>query len=45
MNVTNAQNPFVYLYSTGDPVKGVEPQQSSVNHLPIRPFIGVRAEY
>ena len=45
MNVTNSMNVFTYVYDTGDPSKGVEPKQSSVNHLPIRPFLGIRAEY
>ncbi|MBL8952459.1 MAG: TonB-dependent receptor [Myxococcaceae bacterium] len=50
MNVTNAMNAFTYIYGSGttDPTApgGVmQPERGQVNHLPIRPFIGVRAEY
>lgn len=55
MNVTNAMNAFVYLYSTGTtatpamngmpPVAAMPPERSQVNHLPFRPFLGIRAEY
>jgi TonB family protein len=38
LNVTNAQNVFAYAYDASG-------QQTAINHLPIRPFLGVRAEY
>lgn len=43
MNITNAQNAFSYIYGTGTTT--MEPERGQVNHLPIRPFLGVRAEY
>jgi hypothetical protein len=47
MNVTNAQNAFSYIYGTGDPDPNhqIVPERTVINHLPIRPFLGVRAEY
>ncbi|WP_158502462.1 TonB family protein [Vitiosangium sp. GDMCC 1.1324] len=45
LNVTNAQNVYAYLYDTGTPNEGVLPVQSEFNHLPIRPFLGLRADY
>ncbi len=47
MNVTNAQNAFSYIYGVGDtdPNHQIIPERGVINHLPIRPFIGVRAEY
>ena len=45
LNITNAQNVFTYIYSSGDPSKMIPPAQSQVDHLPIRPFIGLRTEY
>jgi hypothetical protein len=47
LNITNSMNVFSYLYSTGDPTTTpmTLPVRSEVDHLPIRPFIGIRAEY
>jgi TonB family protein len=53
LNLTNSQNLFARLYSStpqsasyeGDFAAGLEPQSGNFNHLPIRPFLGVRAEY
>jgi len=53
MNVTNAQNAFAYIYGVGDTgpkpsdpaAPLVIPERGVVNHLPIRPFLGIRAEY
>ncbi|MBX7115414.1 MAG: TonB-dependent receptor [Myxococcaceae bacterium] len=45
LNATNTMNVFSYNYSPGDFANGVEPQRGAFNHLPIRPFIGFRAEY
>jgi TonB family protein len=45
INVTNAQNVFTYVYDGGVPAEGVLPQRAEFNHLPIRPFLGLRAQY
>jgi len=45
LNLTNSQNLFAKLYDQGNFGKSVEPEAGSFNHLPIRPFLGVRAEY
>jgi hypothetical protein len=45
LNVTNTMNVYSYLYGTGDFANGVTPTRGAFNHLPIRPFFGVRAEY
>ncbi len=45
LNVTNTMNVFTYIYSKGDFSAGQEPARQSFNHLPIRPFLGIRAEY
>jgi TonB family protein len=45
LNVTNSHNVFTYLYDTGDPATVTMPVRSEVDHLPIRPFLGLRAEY
>jgi hypothetical protein len=45
MNITHSQNVFIYIYDTGNPATQSVPQRDAVNHLPIRPFLGVRAEY
>ncbi len=45
LNVTNARNIFAAVYDDGDFASGALPQESSFNHLPIRPFLGVRGEY
>ena len=45
LNVTNSTNLFARIYDQGDFANNVEPVASPFNHLPIRPFLGVRAEY
>ena len=45
LNVTNATNIFALTYDRGDPASGKEPVAGAFNHLPIRPFLGVRGEY
>ena len=45
LNLTNATNIFALTYGSGDYQAGVVPEQGSFNHLPIRPFLGVRGEY
>ncbi len=45
LNVTNTMNVYSYLYGSGDFANGVTPTRGSFNHLPIRPFFGVRVEY
>ena len=45
MNLTNSTNLFARIYDTGDYAAGTEPKSGAFNHLPIRPFLGVRAEY
>jgi hypothetical protein len=45
LNVTNTQNVFTYIYNKGTYADGIEPSRSAFNHLPIRPFLGLRAEY
>ncbi len=45
LNVTNAQNEFAQIYGKGDFAGGVPPVAGTFNHLPIRPFLGVRGEY
>jgi hypothetical protein len=45
LNVTNTMNVFSYSYSKGDFANGVEPTRGAFNHLPIRPFLGLRGEY
>jgi hypothetical protein len=45
LNVTNAQNVFANIYSSGDFDRGELPTQSAFRHLPIRPFLGIRGEY
>ena len=44
LNATNAQNVFATVYDTGDVPSGTLPEQSTFNHLPIRPFLGLRVE-
>jgi hypothetical protein len=44
LNLTNASN-VALTYDSGDFAGGVPPQQGSFNHLPIRPFLGIRGEY
>lgn len=44
LNVTNTQNVFIYTYGKGDFANNVEPDRGTFNHLPIRPFFGVRCE-
>lgn len=45
LNLTNATNIFALTYDSGDYAAHVEPAPGSFNHLPIRPFLGVRGEY
>jgi len=45
LNATNAQNIFTYAYDTGDYATATAPAGGAFNHLPIRPFLGVRGEY
>ena len=45
LNLTNATNIFALTYDSGDFPGGVQPSSGSFNHLPIRPFLGVRGEY
>ena len=45
LNLTNSTNLFARLYDQGDFAKNIEPQSGAFNHLPIRPFLGMRAEY
>jgi TonB family protein len=45
LNLTNTQNVFTYMYGAGDFAAGVEPARTSFNHLPIRPFLGLRGEW
>ncbi|HXN54670.1 MAG TPA: TonB-dependent receptor [Myxococcales bacterium] len=44
LNVTNAQNVFLYTYGKGDYAAGTPPSLGTFNHLPIRPFLGIRGE-
>ena len=44
LNLTNTSNIFALTYDSGDYAHGVLPQQGSFNHLPIRPFLGIRGE-
>jgi len=44
LNVTNAQNVFLYVYGKGDYASGTPPSLGTFNHLPIRPFLGIRGE-
>ncbi|MFO0597180.1 MAG: TonB family protein [Myxococcaceae bacterium] len=45
LNVTNTMNVFSWVYGEGDFANGVQPTQGKFLHLPIRPFLGLRAEY
>jgi len=45
LNVTNTTNVYAYSYDLGNYADGQEPQRGAFNHLPIRPFLGVRLEY
>lgn len=45
LNVTNARNVFAYMYDDGTPATGELPERAAFHHLPIRPFLGIRAEY
>ena len=44
LNLTNATNIFSLTYDSGDFARGATPGQGSFNHLPIRPFLGIRGE-
>jgi hypothetical protein len=45
LNLTNTMNVFSWVYGPGDFANGDAPVRGRFNHLPIRPFLGVRAEY
>lgn len=45
LNVTNTMNVFSWVYGEGNFAEGVQPNQGRFTHLPIRPFLGMRAEY
>jgi hypothetical protein len=45
LNVTNTMNVYSWVYGAGDVTGGVPPTQGRFNHLPIRPFLGIRGEY
>lgn len=45
LNVTNTMNVFSWVYGEGDIANGMPPTQGRFNHLPIRPFLGIRGEY
>lgn len=45
LNVTYSNNVFAYTYDKGNYAAGQEPQRGELNHLPIRPFLGLRGEY
>jgi TonB family protein len=52
LNVTNTTNVFAWVYDDGCfapaencPDGNVEPQPTAFNHLPIRPFLGLKGEY
>lgn len=49
LNITNSTNVFTYLYDNGPVEMGApqpdEPARNQINHLPFRPFLGLRSEY
>ena len=45
LNTTNATNLFALTYGSGDYAANTPPVAGSFNHLPIRPFLGIRGEY
>lgn len=45
LNVTNTMNVYSWVYGAGEVTGGVPPTQGRFNHLPIRPFLGLRGEY
>jgi len=46
LNLTYSNNVFAYSYDKGDYASMTPPPEpSTINHLPIRPFLGLRAEY
>ncbi len=45
LNVTNTQNVFLYVYGSGNYANSTAPTLGTFNHLPIRPFFGIRGEY
>jgi hypothetical protein len=45
LNMTNAQNVFMYIYDNGSYANGTQPSAGVFNHLPIRPFLGISGEY
>jgi hypothetical protein len=38
-------NVYAYVYGAGDFEAGTAPTRGRFTHLPIRPFLGLRAEY
>lgn len=45
LNLTNTMNVYAYIYGDGDFAGGTPPNRGRFSHLPIRPFLGIRAEY
>jgi hypothetical protein len=45
LNVSHTMNVFSYLYGDGNFAAGTAPTRGRFTHLPIRPFLGLRAEY
>jgi TonB family protein len=45
LNVTNSMNVFSWVYGSGNFADGIAPGRGRFTHLPIRPFLGLRAEY
>jgi hypothetical protein len=44
-DVTNTMNVYAYVYGAGDFEAGTAPTRGRFTHLPIRPFLGLRAGY
>ena len=44
LNVTNTTNVFSWVYGSGDLAAGTPPDRVAFNHLPIRPFLGLKGE-
>lgn len=45
LNMTNAANLFALTYGNGDFAANTAPEEGRFNHLPVRPFLGIRGEY
>lgn len=43
--MTNTMNVYAYVYGAGDFEAGTAPTRGRFTHLPIRPFLGLRAGY